>query len=1259
MSDMKWTSEQKQVIAASGRDILVSAAAGSGKTAVLVERIIHKVIDEETDIDQILVVTFTRAAAQEMKERIRSAIATRAEENPDNVHLQKQATLIHSAQITTIDSFCTYVVKNHFSEIGLEPGFRIAEEGEVKLLREDTLDGIFRRHYDEGNERFLRLTDAYSVKDRDASVAAMVDQLFDAAEGYPDPHQWLEEIRDVYALSSEEALMQESWIKDFEKHVRMLLKDWIASLEQMLTICNAPGGPLSYTEAISADLVSLQYIASQNSLNEIISSMGAHSWTKLKRADKDTDPELKDQVSQMRKTLKGAFDDLYEQVQGAGDALYAQMLSLKPYADTLVDLTEEYLQTLDEKKRHRNILDFGDLEHMALQILTNEDGSPSEAATEFMEQYEEIMIDEYQDSNYLQEAILKSISGEHIGRHNLFMVGDVKQSIYGFRQARPDLFMEKLDQYPYIPLGAESDSPDQKIILSKNFRSRQEVLSITNDVFRKIMGKDLGGVEYSNEAALYYGGAYADVDSTNKMYTPEILIADSNKEDLGVYDVENNHEAEAMMVAARIHDLMHTMQVMDKKTGQLRPLQYFDIAILLRSPGKAGDTWVQTLLRQGIPAHMTSAEGYFDSTEVARVLAMLSVINNPQNDKDLIAVLLSKMGGFSNDDLLFIRGTFPERCFWQSFADMAAYADQNKVSLKAPAESVMHAMPADLEKRVTEFYALLEDFRRKSSYTPIHELIMDILVTTGYLDYVSALPDGDVRRANLLKLIDQAVAFEKTSYRGLYRFVHYIEELREYQVDYGTAELIGENDDAVRIMSIHKSKGLEFPVVFLSDLGGRFNRNDLKGSMLIDAKAGMALDLIDPDKRTKEVPLYKSVVKERIAEEDLGEELRVLYVGMTRAREKLILTAALRNAEDQLEKARLTGKSSEDGQLPFAARIKANAYLGWILPALYSYGSKYENSIRVISVSDIVGEMAEQFKTDQIRKDAVLALGRKADTSTIHEIRERLNYQYPYQGEDTYKTKYSVSEIKYRAMDLAYADEQARPAFRKPPANPAVPHFIREQSGEQTEGIRGFEKQVSKGALRGTAMHRVMECFDFAREDYAVSLQDQMTHMKSTGRLSEEQASLVNTRQLEQFLTSDLAKRMHKASCRGEYHAEEPFVMGGRPEEFFAVVSEEKPIQTKVEDKLSMPREDDRLQTRTMDDMILVQGIIDGFFREPDGMVLLDYKTDHVADAEELVLRYQAQMKLYAMAIERTYHIPVKESILYSFSLACEVPVTS
>ena len=1260
---VSWTTEQQQVIDLRNRNILVSAAAGSGKTAVLVERIVKIITDKNhpVDIDHLLIVTFTNAAAAEMRERIGNAIEKALDEQPWNEHLLRQLTLIHNAQITTIDSFCLYVVRNHFHEIDLEPNFRIGDEGELKLLREDVLGRVLEQNYEEPSEAFSDFVEGYASGRTDAALNEMILQLYEFSRSYPWPEKWLDSFVGIYRIENREELDRAEWLAPLTENICFVLKDCEQLLKQALAITQQDDGPDMYEKAVQSDLEKYEGLSKRTSFCELSEALSDIKYDRLASSRGfEGDPDKLELVKSLREQAKDVVKKLCRQYFFCSpEMMIGQLERTEPMLEEVVRLTKQFADEFAAAKRRKNLVDFHDVEHFALQILVDEETEKAKkTAEEFRDTFEEIMIDEYQDSNEVQETLLRSISREERGENNIFMVGDVKQSIYRFRLARPELFMKKYDSYSL------EESTTQRIDLHKNFRSREEVLTCTNDIFYKIMARSLGNVEYDAEAALYPGASYP----VSADFIPEILLADSNDELLEDTELTDKKTLEAKIVAEEIKHLMKTQPVTDKAAGTLRAARYSDIVILLRSLSGWADSLVEVLNENGIPAHTVSSTGYFSTVEVQTVLSMLRLLDNPRQDIPMAAVLRSPMAGLTDEELAVLRledGSVPFHEVVLELAEGLYEEDGQKEISDSEADSEAdqkQGRNADGKKeddiettahwKLLKFYKKYRQLRQLVPDTPIHELIEIILRETGYGHYVAAMPAGSRRTANLNMLLEKAAAYEKTSYKGLFHFVRYIDELQKYDVDFGEADMVGENEDVVRIMSIHKSKGLEFPIVIVSGMGKNFNKQDTRSKMVLHPELGIGLDYMDGKKRIKSPTIAKKAIAKQIELENLGEELRVLYVALTRAKEKLILTGTLKDAAEKLEFYRQQANLSKaaDRPLSYLTREGASGYLDWILPAVLSYGDKYP--VRIVEAAELVlDEVENQLEQNEDLTERIEEI-EAADTQLVGQLKQRFSQRYPYQVDVLRKNKYSVSELKHRAMRERFEAEQEEtvPAFLEEPVTPTIPLFIqREESVEQ--------ETANRGALRGTAVHRVMECYDFASEK---SVQEQMEAMEKEEKITADMRALVKEQTVADFVSSETGKRMALAQRGGALYREKPFVMGFTEEELenygFGAGAQmiENEAQTENAQQEIMSENVSQENHMHEEDLTLIQGIIDVFWIEDDGITVLDYKTDRVDTAQELIDRYATQLKLYADALERVFatrKLKVKEILIYSFRL--------
>ena len=1189
---VKWTSEQQKVIDLRGRNILVSAAAGSGKTAVLVERIISRLTQDDPplDVDRLLIVTYTEAAAAEMKERIGAAVEKLLEAHPGDAHLERQATLIYSAQITTIHSFCLSVIRDHFHVIGIDPGFRIAEEGELKLLKQDVMDELLEACYASGEEDFLEFTERFGTGRNDRKIEGIILKMYEYSRSYPRPERWL----DRCAAADDPAVLAEA----AAERVRTRSADIRRVLERGLKLCETSDGPYMYGDMLESDLKELEKLEQAGNFDGMYEAADGFMWKRLSsKKDETVSPEKKEKVKKLRAQAKALLEDLRADYFYVPRPVWEKdMADAAPSLAVLAELVKKFAALLDEKKRARNLIDFSDMEQFALAILTEEkDGQlvPSAAAQEYQEQFDEVMIDEYQDSNLVQETILNSVSRVSRGQNNVFMVGDVKQSIYSFRMSRPELFMEKYHTYSL------EDSDRQRIDLHRNFRSRAEVLDSVNYIFRQLMHRELGGIEYDDRAALYPGAQFPPLPEHGEdPYRSEFLLLD--KKDTGEDDAA---QAEARMIARRIHELIRDGSVYDRETEALRRIRYSDIVILTRSIRGWAETCSAVLGEEGIPAYSVSREGYFETYEVSVLLDYLRILDNARQDLPLAAVLTSPFVGLDARELAAVRIAYPNAPFYQA-ARMYAEADEAERG---------HGQSA--AEKLRKFYARAAYFRRKVPYTPIHELLEEVMEKTGYRLYITAMPGGAQRAANLDMLVERAAAFEGTSYKGLFNFIRYIEQMKKYDVDYGEAGIMDEQENTVRIMSIHKSKGLEFPVVFVAGLGKNFNTQDLKGSVLLHSEWGAGLDLIDLKRRTKTPTFLKKMIRERTVLENLAEEMRVLYVALTRAKEKLIMTGAV--------------EFTEDGALKMENSILrpegAKKYLDWILPCIISEDTGAVKADAPVDIRTAGAEGLRPAQTESRGEELAEDVFRHWDASKteLPEFRKRLDdqldYSYPFENEGKMKLKFTVSELKKRAV---LAEEAGEEMYEEPEVIPLLPVFMKEE-------------EALTGASRGSAYHKLMELLDFCEEYGAADGEEKLTgavgYFRETGRLTEEMAACIRFRDILRFLTCRSGRRMSAAARAGRLYREQPFVMAVDACEIYP------------EDRSG--------------EKILVQGIIDVYFEEADGLTVLDYKTDRVKTAGELKEKYHAQLDYYAEALEKLTGKPVKEKIIYSFTLGEEIIV--
>ncbi len=1218
---VRWTTEQQKVIDSRHRNILVSAAAGSGKTAVLVERMVQMILDKEhpMDIDKLLVVTFTKAAAAEMKERIGSAIEKALENDPENEHLEKQSALLASAQITTIDSFCLHVIRNHFNEINLDPSFRVADETELSLLKSDVMEALLEDKYEDGAQEFLDFVEGYARGKTDKTIEQLILQIYEYSRSYPWPMEWLENCIQLLEVDDVPSLNTHPLIIFLNNYVRSILENLEAQLEYALEICAYPDGPVFYDSALNSDLKMIQAALSADDLFDMQSVMADFSWEALSRKrmpvaldeHKNTVKMIRDTVKKQVKYLQDSF--FYTSAANMVEDIRRTRVPMQ----VLVQLVKDFSDVFQAAKQEKNIVDFSDLEHFALNILVKKDVDGTKhrttAAVEMSLQFEEVMCDEYQDSNMVQETILKAVSREEDGQPNVFMVGDVKQSIYKFRQARPELFMEKYDTYTI------EDSDYQRIDLYKNFRSRACVVDFVNLIFEHIMGCEFGGLEYDERAALYCGASFPEKECMADehilgSYT-EIIIAENQLDEDVELDEELEEETgqmlEARAVAQKIKDILKSGQlVLDKDSGQYRPATYKDMVILLRSMKGWSDVFAEVLMDEGIPAYSETSGGFFDTIEIRTAVSLLSVIDNPIQDIELAAVMKSCIAQFSDEALAMIRsvqlkGTLYDAC--QAFLNV----DSDLLL----SEHYKQETITEVRTKLATFLKQIEEFRQKATYMSIHQLIRTVFHETGYDDMMSAMPMGQRRRANLELLIEKAVAYEQTSYRGLFNFVRYIGRLKTQNMDIGEASVLSEQENVVRLISIHKSKGLEYPIVFVSGMCKRFNKQDIYRSILLHPDDGFGPEAVDIRQRIVSPTILKKAMACKMNVETLSEELRILYVALTRAKEQLYITASVKDYAQVQKKwqqaAQMAGK-----HLAFIDMTGAVSFMDWMMPVLFNASYRAASN----AVVQIKVRTAHELMRHRVLEDVSLASAALALEDTLEHMKaapeyantyaqmtqwseSHLSWIYPYMANSALPAKMTISEIKRMHEPV---DEDAENVQKD---------AVQKQAG-------AFE-----AAQRGTAVHKILEQLDFTAVHRLQDVQQLIEQCVINHMIDEDIAEKINPWKIFNLVRSPLGKQMAQAQGEGRLHKEHQFIMAVSASEIYKDISFEE------------------------DEVILTQGIIDAWFETPEGIILVDYKTDYVADNDTSMLkkRYQTQLDYYQKAIERLTHQKVVEKLIYSF----------
>ncbi|MCX4298684.1 MAG: helicase-exonuclease AddAB subunit AddA [Lachnospiraceae bacterium] len=1287
---INFTPDQQRVIDTRNCNILVSAAAGSGKTAVLVERIIQMITDDSNpvDIDRLLIVTFTSAAAAQMRERISKAVSQKLEEYPESEHLQKQASLIHNAQITTIDSFCLFVIRNNFNEIGLDPAFRVADESEVRLLESDVMGKLLEEAHTEPTERFLHFIECYSTGTNEKKIEEAILRLYHFSMSYPFPEQWLTERLEDYQIEDVNALSDKKWFQSALTYIRTILQECRNRLQQALEIANSVSGPIQYADNLTSDMILIEKFQRASGYNELHDLFTYSAFTRLSgKKTEGVDPVLKEMVKAIRDEVKKNIADLKKFLfQISVENTLSDMASCQESVEELVSLTLTFKKMLDQLKRDRNVIDFSDMEHFALQILLKRDENgkivPGNTALELQDYFVEIMIDEYQDSNEVQELLLKCISGEDKGRYNRFMVGDVKQSIYKFRLARPEIFMEKYDTYVIN----DNSSHQVRIDLSMNFRSRREVTDATNFICSQLMTASVGNVEYDNRAALYVGASYPEPEQVNEkgIYQTELLIATPDSLLVQERDTEvqkySEKETEAVMVAERIRQIVGVFPITDAVTGEIRPAKYSDIVILFRATAGWDEDFRRILSEQGIPVHVTSRAGYFETLEIQGIVNFLRVLDNPLQDIPLFGVLKLPFFDFTETDITCIR------CFARDFMEQEDNTDKKRRKLflyeqvqlyyNQVYQLEMTATDQKYEKEIRSensvsraklerFFKMITEYRKRVAYTPIEELLQQLIADTAYDAFVGSMPGGDQRMANIELLLEKAGTFQNTSFYGLFHFIRYLETMQEQDVDFGEANILDENADVVRIMTIHKSKGLEFPICFVCGLSKQFNQMDMRKSILMDVELGVGVDYIDPTLRLKRKTMRKNVVVQRMKEDTRGEDLRVLYVALTRAKEKLILTGYVNDFDKKLaNNVHLTMESA--AKLPYSVLMGANSYMDMILAALIRHNCMralleergfeyircplpYREIPIEITLYQETESQAEKIRTQLKKQGKSIALEEELSKASVYSdaalktvLDEKLHYVYPHADLEGLTVKTTVSELKKTSYEEAFSESAELVVL---PREHYIPSFALEDTENiievpETEDIpagTSHAKKALSGIQYGTAVHKIMELLSFSekldtdnKRLYAI-LKSEQEQWIAEGTVTAEELACVGINRIKNFFQSNLAKRMIAANARNRLFKEQPFVLGIGADQL-------KPGFPSTE-------------------IVLIQGVIDVFFYENEEIVLADYKTDKVSTKEELIARYKNQLDYYQQALEQITGKRVKERYLYSFSLQEEIYV--
>lgn len=1249
MGTIRFTPEQRQVIEAKECSTLVAAAAGSGKTAVLVQRIIEKLTDAEKpqDVNRLLVVTYTNAAAAEMRERIGKRLeeCLVSEKYADNAHLQKQVLLLRNAPIMTIHGFCLSLLREFFYVLDLDPGFRIAEEAELTLLRADVLEELLEECYTGAKEPFLRLTECLGSGKTDEALIKHLNHLYQFAQSAPFPERWLLKRSEELEVCEKATELDETapCMQRLMEHIRALLADCAELCDRALEVCYGPEGPYVYAEALEADKELLRTLCGKESYQELAEEFESLSFQALSRKRCEASDEQREQVKALRANYKEILGKLKKEYFFAEPGQLAEdMAAMAPLMRELTELCKEYGHRYAKAKAERGLVDFNDLEHLAVQLLVEEteDGMrTTETAKLLRARFDEVMVDECQDSNQIQDLILWSISGEEDGHPNRFMVGDVKQSIYKFRMAKPELFMQKYEEY------AET-GPYRRIVLGKNFRSRRAVVDAVNDIFFCLMRKEFGGVAYDAAAKLYLGAEYPwdeEADETEReRYTAELMLTELREED--TEEGADRVIQEAMTVGARIKQLVAEQFPIyaGEKTGGdgkrekiTRPVSYGDITILFRAMSGYAEPFLEVFSELGIPAVAETQSGYFNAQEVAVVLNALRVIDNPEQDIPLVSVLRSEMVGLTEEELSMVRIATRER---EKESRCSFYEAAGVFCRAVKQEGFFDSLTAQIEqkeafilcarsaaKKLEGFFDCFSTLREQAAYAGVPELLSELYRLTAYPDYMRVKPAGTRRVENLSMLIAKAKKFEESSYSGIFDFVRYIDRLIKYDMDTGEAPGTA-GEDAVHLMSIHKSKGLEAPVVIVAGLSKQFNRMDIRAELVMHPELGIGMDFRDEVLRIKAPTLYKKVIAGQLNYEMLSEELRIFYVALTRAKEKLILSATVASEAEFLQRMEQEGTN---GQASYLALYSANSYLDFLrlpLCCCLEHGSlriaPAEHGEQQAEEAVVAAERERLLRKERLSVLLNRELTKTADALVAAELEERRAYVYPYplcSG----KMKLSVSELK----KAAYQEELQEELFPEPEVAKIVPRFLQKQ-----------EKGKLSGSERGTLYHRIMQCMDFKKEyPDADAVTEEIHRLMAAGLLRRDAEELISVEKLVAFFTSELGARMQRAARNGSLRKEQPFVIG-LP--YHEVYQEERAKEKK--------------------EYVMVQGILDACFLQDGAWILVDYKTDAVRENVQEVLRtrYRTQLAYYAQALRQMTGIPVADCLIYAFTTGEAFSVT-
>lgn len=1251
MSSPKWTKEQQEVIDSRDCNLLVAAAAGSGKTAVLVERIIQIITNKEkpVDIDSLLVVTFTNAAAAEMRERIGDAIGKELEKNPEDSHLQNQLVLLNKASITTIHSFCLEVIKSNFHKIDLDPNFRIGDETECTILKLETIEEIFEEFYEEKEDDFYKLVESYSEKRGDTNLQQMILSIYSFVMSSPYPMKWLEDSVNDFNVDDNFNFSTSKWARIILDTIKIQVNGIVNNFEKALEMVDG----IEELETF-ADKLKIEYKMIKRLLDSCDESwedayraaitLEFENYAKgVKRIPKGAEEYVKDAKDKAKKIRDDAKKSL-ESIQSSTfnknvSALNKEIEKLYPIVNSLSKILKRFIGLYSERKREKGIIDFNDIEHFALAILTEKDENgnvkPSDVALEYREKFYEIFIDEYQDSNFVQEVLLSTIA--KIQTPNRFMVGDVKQSIYRFRQAKPEIFLDK-----YATYGTQKGEKHRKIMLYKNFRSRKEVIDSCNYVFENIMSKNIGEIEYTKDEALNLGASFKEnleenviVGGPTEIHLMEKAQKTTEENQNGEEQPEeelDNIQLEARMVGKIIKNLMapdeegNIHKVYDKKLDDYRVVDFKDIVILLRATSAWAPVFADELINMGIPTYADTGMGYFDTIEIKTVMAFLRIIDNPMQDIPLLSVLKSPIlpcTSFTPEDFIDIRLENNNTNLYECIRIICEGEDEEK---------------KDIREKCRSFLKELKEYKEKSLYMSTDEFLWHLYMKSGYYAYVGALPSGSQRQANLKILFERAKQFEETSFKGIFNFINFIDKIKKSNSDMGSAKTLGENANVVRIMSIHKSKGLEFPIVFCSAMSKNFNTMDFKKDMLYHYELGFGPQLVDIDRRISYPSIAKEALKYKMNLENLSEEMRILYVALTRAKEKLILTGAVKDIPGTLNK---WGKNL-DGDNPVSQYdiLKAKNYLDWIMPSVLKHKDFKEirkaYNIDVLSQSNhdskwsldtwgredvIVEEKEEETNIESLLKEME---EKSVEADYREKISEKLNYAYPYEESVKVSASISVSEIK--KMQSIHEEDYSKPMYEEK-ITLKRPLFIQEDEA----------KNKISPQERGIIVHLVMEVLDLNKINTLDEIKVQIKDLIKREIISEKQSLVINPFKIYKFFKSNIGKRALSSHF----------------------IKREQSIYSQIKmNDIYLNNEDIQNNRATYEEeSLMLRGIIDLYFEEDDEIVIVDYKTDYIDEdnKQEVIDRYRKQLDLYAEALYKLTGKTVKDKYLYLFNIDEEV----